>query len=157
MIPRIAAACLLLISGAHAATISVTNNNDSGAGSFRAALTAAAAGDTITFNAGLGTITLLSNLPRIAVNNLTINVASGTQTISGNNLFHPFVIGSNTVSPTGVSISSVSLINCVSRGGNAGSSHFGAGGGGGMGAGGALFLKGSATLNQSSISWPGQK
>ena len=152
MIPRIAAACLLLISGAHAATISVTNNNDSGAGSFRAALTAAAAGDTITFNAGLGTITLLSNLPRIAVNNLTINVASGTQTISGNNLFHPFVIGSNTVSPTGVSISSVSLINCVSRGGNAGSSHFGAGGGGGMGAGGALFLKGSATLNQSSIS-----
>ncbi len=61
------------IPTAHAATTyTVMTNTDSGSGSFRDALTQAADGDTITFDTGVGTITLKSNLPTISVN-LTIN------------------------------------------------------------------------------------
>lgn len=49
------------IRPAHAATLTVTNLNDSGAGSLRAVISAAASGDTIVFANGLtGTITLTS-------------------------------------------------------------------------------------------------
>ena len=57
-----AIAVLLLAAtmmSAHAATITVTNTNDSGPGSLRQALTSANDGDTITF-AVRGTITLTS-------------------------------------------------------------------------------------------------
>jgi hypothetical protein len=64
--------CLMLCSlgflgSARGATIPVTNTNDSGAGSLRAAITTANAdsGDTINITA-TGTITLLSALPAIA-------------------------------------------------------------------------------------------
>lgn len=51
---------------ARAATFTVTNTNESGAGSLRQAVTDAADGDTIEFAAGLtGTITLASDLPSL--------------------------------------------------------------------------------------------
>jgi hypothetical protein len=72
----VAAACAVMVLPAvpaSAATITVTNNDDAGAGSFRQAVDDAAAGDTIAFAEGLGTITLLSEV-----------VIDKTLTITGN-------------------------------------------------------------------------
>src|SRR6266571_2972858 len=55
----------VLIISAHAATITVTNTNDSGPGSLRQALAVAHDGDSITF-AVSGTITLTSGAVVIA-------------------------------------------------------------------------------------------
>jgi hypothetical protein len=68
---------------AHAATITVTNNNDSGPGSLRQALRDANDGDTITFAVG-GTITLTSGgLP--VTKNVTISGPGADQlSIDGN-------------------------------------------------------------------------
>ena len=63
---------LLIPTLAGAATFTVTNTNDSGAGSLRQAITdanAAAGADTIAFNisgVGVQTINVLSSLPNIA-------------------------------------------------------------------------------------------
>ncbi|MEG4918099.1 DUF4347 domain-containing protein [Microcoleus sp. B7-D4] len=69
------------------ATITVTNNNDSGSGSLRDAIASAAAGDTIEFASTLAgqTITLTSG--QLVINkNLTIDaVGAANLTISGNN------------------------------------------------------------------------
>src|SRR5215510_2527284 len=63
------------------AVLSVINNNDSGAGSLRQAITSAANNDTIRFNTS-GTITLLS--PLVISKSLTIGNTSGTPiTLSG--------------------------------------------------------------------------
>jgi hypothetical protein len=66
---------ITLSNPALAASFTVTNTNDSGAGSLRDAITQAnAAGgtNTITLQPGLGTITLASNLPLVATS-VTIN------------------------------------------------------------------------------------
>lgn len=71
---------------AHAAIVTVTNTNDTGAGSFRNQVAAAIAGDTIAFALPANsTITLTSG--EITINkNLIINGASATNlTISGGN------------------------------------------------------------------------
>src|SRR5262249_55882535 len=73
-------------------TLTVTNLLDSGAGSLRDQIGAAASGDTINFASGLsGTITLSSGELAIA-RNLTISgPGAGTITVSGNNaqrVFH---------------------------------------------------------------------
>jgi hypothetical protein len=68
-------------------TITVTNNNDSGAGSLRNAIASAAAGDTIQFASSLArkTITLTSG-ELVIKKNLTIEAGNAGQlTISGNN------------------------------------------------------------------------
>ena len=73
----------LTMSGlARAAIITVTNLNDTGAGSLRTAITAHASGDTIDFNLS-GTITLNSELPAVA-NTLTIDGSGQTVIVSGN-------------------------------------------------------------------------
>ena len=64
-------AALALAGPLHAATLTVTNGNDSGAGSLRDALTAAAAGDVITFGAGVTQVLLHSQLG--ITKNLTVN------------------------------------------------------------------------------------
>jgi len=76
-------------TNAHAATITVTNANDSGLGSLRAAITAAAAGDTITFD-GNYTITLGTQLT--ISKNLTIDGAGHTVTVSGGNTVRVFAV-----------------------------------------------------------------
>lgn len=83
---------------AHAATIVVTNLNDSGAGSLRQAIldaNASAEDDTITFSVS-GTIVLSSQLPSIAsastAGKLTIDGSGQTITISGNNSVRVFSV-----------------------------------------------------------------
>ncbi|SMP55245.1 S-layer homology domain-containing protein [Anoxynatronum buryatiense] len=67
-----------------AISFTVTNLNDSGAGSLRQAIADAADGDTILFQSGLnGTITLTSEL--FINKTLTIDGGDSTITISGNN------------------------------------------------------------------------
>jgi hypothetical protein len=69
-------------------TITVTNANDSGPGSLRAAIASAASGDTIQFASNLAntTITLTSGQLLIEKKDLTIEAGNARQlTISGNN------------------------------------------------------------------------
>ncbi|HMZ17883.1 MAG TPA: putative Ig domain-containing protein, partial [Blastocatellia bacterium] len=93
----------------------VTNLNDSGAGSLRAAIAMACTGSTITFAPGLtGTITLTSGdliIPRT----LTIQ-GPGAQvlTISGNQQWRIFTLFNTT--PASLSISGLSLRNGNGRG-----------------------------------------
>lgn len=74
---------ILLTGWINAATITVTNTNDSGIGSFRQAILDVMDGDEITFSAQ-GVITLVSELPII---NETITITGHTDgtVISGNN------------------------------------------------------------------------
>ncbi|MCC3444734.1 MAG: DUF4347 domain-containing protein, partial [Microcoleus sp. PH2017_03_ELD_O_A] len=86
------------------ATIVVTSNSDSGAGSLRAAIASAVAGDTITFAPGLAgqTIALTSGQIDIPVGkNLTIDGAGAAGlTISGNNSSRAFFVNANVVTAT---------------------------------------------------------
>ena len=68
------------VTPAHAATIAVTNANDSGAGSLRQAIADAASGDIITFD-GDYTIPLAS--PLLLDKDLTIDGSGHTVTVSG--------------------------------------------------------------------------
>src|SRR4028118_1314375 len=69
------------------ATVTVTNNNDSGPGSLRDAIAQAAAGDTIQFASSLASQTItLSNGQLVINKNLTIDATGASNlTISGNN------------------------------------------------------------------------
>lgn len=91
------------------ATITVLNTNDSGAGSLRAAIAAAASGDTINFTGLAGTITLASEL--LIDKSLTITgPGAGVLTISGNNAVRVFHIeNGGSASPETVSISNLTL------------------------------------------------
>ena len=82
-------ALFLAMSGlARAATLTVTNTLDSGAGSLRGQILAASSGDTINFSVS-GTITLGSTLPAIAIN-LTIDGSGRSITIDGASSFQIF-------------------------------------------------------------------
>ncbi len=80
---------------ARATTITVTNTNDSGAGSLRQAVADTISGDTITFNSSLsgGVITLASEI--VVNKDLTIDGSSlnSTLQISGGNSVRVFNIG----------------------------------------------------------------
>ncbi|MBL8208757.1 MAG: hypothetical protein JNM09_31295, partial [Blastocatellia bacterium] len=95
------------------ATLTVTNLNDSGAGSLRQAITDAVAGDTITFSI-TGTITLASEL---AINkNLTIQGPGvNALTISGNSASRVFNISAGNYN---VAISNLTIANGRARGAN---------------------------------------
>ncbi len=101
--------CWLFPAGVvQAATITVTNNNDGGAGSLRQAITNAASGDTITFAPQVsGTITLTS--AQLTVNKrLTISgPGAGNLTISGGNKYRVFNIGTSGI----VVISGLTIAN----------------------------------------------
>src|SRR5215211_5716204 len=93
-------AAVVLASPAWAASLTVTNNADSGAGSLRQAIIDANAttgvADTINFDLGsAATITLTSSLPPITDGaGLTIDGGSADITISGDNQYHVFEVGS---------------------------------------------------------------
>src|ERR1700722_6813923 len=101
-------------AGVHAATLTVTNLNDSGSNSLRAQIAAANSGDTIVFQSGLtGTITLASTLT--VSQSLTIQGAGANViTVSGNNAMQVFNISSGTVGISGLTIADG---NWVSGGG----------------------------------------
>ena len=101
----------------HAATITVTNTNDSGANSLRQAIIDANGnGDlsnTINFSV-TGTITLGSSLPNITKNLTIIGPGSGNMTIDGNNLYRAFYNGS-ILSISGFTIQKCSLVSGSGR------------------------------------------
>ena len=89
-----------------AATLTVTNINDSGAGSLRQAIAAAAeANDVIVFAPGVtGTITLTSG-ELFFTKSLTISGPGATNlTISGNNTSRVFSVSSGTITISGLRI-----------------------------------------------------
>src|ERR1700683_2749022 len=91
---------------ASAATQTVTNCNDSGAGSLRQAVLNAAAGDTITFALSPACSTIILTSGDIIISeNLTI-VAPGASVlaVSGNEESNVFVIASGTVAISGLEI-----------------------------------------------------
>ena len=94
---------------ANAATLTVTNSNDAGAGSLRDAVTTAAPGDTIVFGSVTGVITLTSG--EIVLNkNLTISgPGAATLAVSGNNASRIFNVD-GTTAPT-ITISGLTLRN----------------------------------------------
>lgn len=118
-------------------TITVQNTDDSGAGSLRQAIIDAAQAtfpgkDTIDLSNVQGVITLNSPLPDLATGNDIEFLGDGNDIISGNNL-HQII----SVNGANVLLSNLTLANGLAKGGDGIN-----GGGGGLGAGGALYLDG---------------
>ena len=84
-------------TAAHAATLTVTNANDSGAGSLRQAILEAAPGDTINFDASLAGQTIALNSQVNLEKDLTIDGSGLTPAveISGSLAMRIFYVGSN--------------------------------------------------------------
>src|SRR5437660_7308758 len=74
----------------HAATITVTNTNDSGAGSLRAAIQVANDGDTIDATGVSGTILLTSGQLYINPSVTIIGPGAGNLAVNGNATFRVF-------------------------------------------------------------------
>lgn len=129
-------------SSALGATLTVTTNADSGAGSLRAAITTAqadGAADSIVFDASLAgqTIIIASAFDPITTPITITGFASNTVTINGNSLHRPFIISGG----GSLTLRDLSLQNCYAIGGNGGEGRSDAGGGGGApGLGGAIWL-----------------
>ena len=104
--------CAFGLASAHAATLTVTTTADSGAGSLRAAIAAAAAGDTIQFAAALNGQTITLTSAQLLIDkNLTINGPGPGQltvkrsTAGGTPSFRIFKIGfDHTVTIDGITI-----------------------------------------------------
>ncbi len=114
----LAAAVLVCLTaaGARAATLTVTNNGDSGAGSLRVAINQANVdnnNDTIEFSV-TGTITLASALPPITASMTIAGPGANQLTVSGANAYSIFAVGTST-SPT-VSISGLTIANGIGYG-----------------------------------------
>jgi hypothetical protein len=102
----LSALCLIAL-GAEAATITVTNTNDSGAGSLRAGLASAANGDTIDATGISGTITLTSG-ELLVDKSITINgPGAANLAVNGNATSRVFHVGSGTT----VTIAGLTITN----------------------------------------------
>jgi hypothetical protein len=120
-------------------TYTVTTTNDIGAGSLRAAITAANAdpGSTIAFALSpFATITLTSALPAITADMTIDGAGAFGLTVSGGNAVRVFFVQSGSVT-----IENMTIANGFAQGGDGGES----GGGGGLGAGGAIFINAGTT------------
>ncbi|HET9793739.1 MAG TPA: choice-of-anchor Q domain-containing protein, partial [Thermoanaerobaculia bacterium] len=172
-------AAMLLALPARAVVITVMNANDSGAGSLRAALTIAADGDTVNFDAGLSgsTITLLSQISvgsSVAIQGL----GSSHTLISGSTSRIFEIAAGKTVSISGVSFSAGTATGTAGSGSGTGGAILNHGalsidtcaftgnaatGGtaspgpnnGGTGAGGAIYNDAGATLSVSNSVFSG--
>jgi fibronectin-binding autotransporter adhesin len=155
--------------------VTVTNRNDSGVGSLRAAINSATSGEVINFaKSAQGTITLTSGPLVVSANDLTIaGPGSSKLTISGGGSFTDFIIlGSQPPSspvPALVVANSVNISGLTIAGGNAANNAYGDGGGilnfgvlaisnsvlkdnhapGGSGEGGAIYSAGGANASLS--------
>ncbi len=139
--------CLFCVSRAQT-TFTVTNTDDSGAGSLRQAILdaeASAGADIIDMTGITGSIILTTGLPNIT-QDLTINGNGSANTIiDGNNLIRPFFIGGDLVSSTEVPVVTIDGVT-IQNGYAEGESPTGnAGGGAGMG-GGMFVNNGNVTI-----------
>ncbi|TAE55144.1 MAG: DUF4347 domain-containing protein, partial [Nostocales cyanobacterium] len=110
------------------ATITVTNTNDSGAGSLRQAIANAQPGDTITFASNLANQTITLTSGELTVNkDLIIDGSTATNlTISGNNASRVFAVRTNAISqPSNVVFKNITIANGRANG----TDESGAGGG----------------------------
>jgi hypothetical protein len=122
---------LLAAGSSQAATLTVTTNADSGAGSLRAALAAAAADDTIDFDAALHGQTIVLQSTLSVTKNLTITGPGASRfTIDGNHAVQVFSMGNTTVAISGLTIAN----------GNAGSN------------GGGIYSNGALTVTDCTLS-----
>ena len=132
-----------------AATFTVSNSNDSGAGSLRQAIidlnNSSDSSNTISMNSSLSVILLSSALPAIN-KNVAVSAPVGLQTIDGNQNQIFFINPS-----ISASFSNLSLENGRSQGGIGGTGS--GGGGGGGGAGGAVFIADHATVILDNVSF----
>jgi hypothetical protein len=143
-LPCVTAALLLSATDALAGTLTVTNGNDSGAGSLRRAILFALPGDTINFAPSVTTVNLTSD--ELAINkNLTIMGPDANrltvQRSTNAPEFRIFRIRSSTVT---VSISGITISNGRSVSFDPG--------GGFLSAGGGILSAGILTLTDSTIS-----
>ncbi len=127
-----------------AANLTVTNSNDAGADSLRAAMSAIGPGDTITFSSNWN-ITLASALPEIATD-VTIDGAYGS--VSGDYAYQAFTVKAGIVT-----IQNLTIQNTLSQGETGVDGKAGGGGGGGAGMGGALFVKDGTTVTVDTVSF----
>ncbi|MGQ9871520.1 DUF4347 domain-containing protein [Leptodesmis sp.] len=135
-------------------TFTVTNTNDSGAGSLRQAIlnaNALAGTDTITFDPNVfgsspQTITLTSG--QLIINDSVdiFEPLSSTLTVSGNNSNRVFFVNQGTVN-----LANFTIANGLARGGDGSS-----GGGGGGGFGGGLFIN-NGTVNLTNLVFTGNQ
>ncbi len=108
-------ACLGWAASFASSAISVTNTNDGGAGSLRAAIAAAAPGETINFAPGVTGVITLTTGELLVNKDLTINgPGARLLTVSGNNSSRVFHIQAGTVHLSGLTISNA---NAASSGG----------------------------------------
>ena len=149
------AAVLLLgwgVPHAHAATFTVSNLNDSGAGSLRQALikaNSAAAKDTIIFASGLkGTLTLTSGELALSSNLTLQGPGANVLTLSGNSRSRIFnVSGQGPVAISGLTLTGGNQTGQAGYDPSAGLPTSGDGGSGGVAQGGAITNKGVLSLS----------
>src|SRR5438105_1571792 len=112
---------LCLSSGLlHAATITVTSTADSGAGTLRAGIAAAAAGDTIDFSASLTGQSIVLTSGEISIDKALTISGPGAQNLTVNGGFSSRIFNVTALAAT-VSISGLTLAH-----GNSGASSGGA-------------------------------
>ena len=118
----IAIALCLIPFGVFSATITVSNNNDSGSGSLRQAISDAVGGDEIVFNLGSGNETITLSLGQLTIDkNLTIDGSnsegSGVPvTVDGNNNSRVFYISSGTVVLSNMTIQNGNIVDASGGG-----------------------------------------
>ncbi len=137
-IPRIGCLILLFFSSLQASFISVSNNNDSGPGSLRQAITDSNANtspsNVIEISQGLSPIVISAKPLPIINKTVTINViGGGFQTIDANTTSRPFFVKSGSVV-----LKNIHIVNALAQGGTGGKGSNPGGGGAGMG--GAVFV-----------------
>ena len=99
-------AALLMGTAARAATITVSNTNDSGAGSLRAALAAATNGDTISATGIVGTITLTTGELLVSNSVTVVGPGPAALAVSGNGTSRVFHVNNAvTAALSGLTIS----------------------------------------------------
>ncbi|HEY6333831.1 MAG TPA: right-handed parallel beta-helix repeat-containing protein [Blastocatellia bacterium] len=126
-----------------ATTITVTNTNDSGAGSLRQAIADSESGDTINFNVPLESNIVLTSGELVINSDLTISgPGANLLNISGNNNSRVFSLDSGTGSISGLTVS----------GGNGSGSLDTTVGGGVLCSGGSFTITSCAVSNSSAVS-----
>ena len=143
------AAMLAVSATADAATITVTNGNDSGAGSLRQMIADAQAGDTILFQAGVTTVTLTTD-QLVIDKNLTIDGGTGVtvqrSSAEGTPQFRIFYINSGII----VKIKYISITGGYTQDGASGTQEIPDGVNGSDG--GGIYVNGSLTLEIAVVS-----